>query len=154
MEAQATLDRLYQSLRGLTAEQLGSADLNQAYIERFTAAMDDDFNTPEALAVMFDLVRELNIARKESSENIAALSSTLRHLGSILGILESDPESYFKGADVADGLSNAQIDQLVLERTQARTDKNWAESDRIRDLLLAEGITLDDSKDGTSWRRS
>ena len=154
VEAQATLDRLYQSLRGLTAEQLGSTELNQSYIERFTTAMDDDFNTPEALAVMFDLVRELNIARKDSSEDIASLASTLCHLGSILGILESDPETYFKGVDVADGLSNAQIDQLVLERTQARTDKNWAESDRIRDLLLAEGITLDDSKDGTSWRRT
>jgi len=154
VEAQATLDRLYQSLRGLTAEQMGSADLNQAYIERFTAAMDDDFNTPEALAVMFDLVRELNIARKDASENVAALASTLRHLGSILGILESDPESYFKGSDVADGLSSDQIDQLVAERTAARALKNWAESDRIRDLLLAQGITLDDSKDGTSWRRA
>jgi cysteinyl-tRNA synthetase len=154
VEAQATLDRLYQSLRGLNSEQLTSPELNQAYIDRFKAAMDDDFNTPEALAVMFDLVRELNIARKESSDTLATLASTLRHLGAILGILESDPETYFKGIDVAGGLSNDQIDQLVAERTAVRANKNWAESDRIRDLLLAEGITLDDSKDGTSWRRS
>ena len=154
VEAQATLDRLYQSLRGLSTEQMSSSELNQSYIERFTAAMDDDFNTPEALAVMFDLVRELNIARKETPESIASLASTLRYLGGVLGILESDPESYFKGVDVAGGLSNEQIDQLVAERTVARANKNWAESDRIRDLLLAEGVTLDDSKAGTSWRRS
>lgn len=153
VEANATLDRLYQSLRGLSDSDFSSTELEQSYIDRFKVAMDDDFNTPEALAVMFDLVRELNVARKDQSADVATLASTLKALGEALGILQLDPEAYFKG-ESSEGLSNAEIDQLVQDRTDARANKNWAESDRIRDLLLAQGITLDDSKDGTSWRRS
>ncbi|KZZ35901.1 MULTISPECIES: cysteine--tRNA ligase [unclassified Oleiphilus] len=154
VEAQATLDRLYQSLRGLSEAELSSEVRVESYLERFKTAMDDDFNTPEALAVMFDLVRELNVARTDEGDNVAALASTLRSLGEALGILQLDPEDYFKGAASADGLSNDEIDALVVARTEARANKEWAESDRIRDLLLEQGITLDDSKDGTSWRRS
>lgn len=153
VEANATLDRLYQSLRGLSGSDFSSKELEQSYVARFTAAMDDDFNTPEALAVMFDLVRELNVARKDGIETIAKLATTLKTLGEALGILQLDPEAYFKG-ESSEGLSNAEIDQLVQDRTDARTHKNWAESDRIRDLLLDQGITLDDSKEGTSWRRT
>lgn len=153
VEANATLDRLYQSLRGLKENDFSSKELEQSYISRFKSSMDDDFNTPEALAVMFDLVRELNVARTDESEKIASLATTLKTLGEALGILQLDPEAYFKG-ESSGGLSNDDIDQLVQDRTDARTNKNWAESDRIRDLLLGQGITLDDSKDGTSWRRA
>lgn len=153
VEANATLDRLYQSLRGLTPETLSSEDLVLTYVDRFKSAMDDDFNTPEALAVMFDLVRELNVSRADKAANVARLASTLRTLGDALGILQLDPEAYFKG-ESSDGLSNDEIDQLVKDRTDARANKAWAESDRIRDLLLEQGITLDDSKEGTSWRRA
>lgn len=153
VEANATLDRLYQSLRGLSEKDFSSEELELSYIERFKTAMDDDFNTPEALAVMFDLVRELNVARKDESEKISLLSTTLKALGETLGILQLDPDAYFKG-ESSEGLSNDEIDLLVQGRTDARAAKNWAESDRIRDLLLEQGITLDDSKDGTSWRRA
>lgn len=153
VEANATLDRLYQSLRGLSEHDFTSEELEQTYIARFKTAMDDDFNTPEALAVMFDLVRELNVARTDQQEKVATLATTLKTLGEALGILQLDPEAYFKG-ESSDGLSNAEIDQLVQDRTDARSNKNWAESDRVRDLLLEQGITLDDSKDGTSWRRT
>lgn len=153
VEANATLDRLYQSLRGLKENDFSSKELEQSYISRFKSSMDDDFNTPEALAVMFDLVRELNVARTDESEKIASLATTLKTLGEALGILQLDPEAYFKG-ESSGGLSNDDIDQLVQDRTDARTNKNWAESDRIRDLLLEQGIALDDSKDGTSWRRA
>ncbi len=153
VEANATLDRLYQSLRGLSDGDFSSETLEQTYVARFKAAMDDDFNTPEALAVMFDLVRELNVARTDQSATVAQLATTLKTLAGVLGILQLDPEAYFKG-ESAEGLSNDEIDQLVQERTNARTNKDWAESDRIRDLLLEQGITLDDSKAGTSWRRS
>jgi cysteinyl-tRNA synthetase len=153
VEANATLDRLYQSMRGLNENDFTSNDLESSYITRFKAAMNDDFNTPEALAVMFDLVRDLNVARKAQTTNIAQLATTLKLLGGVLGILQLDPEVYFKG-ESAEGLSNDDIDRLVQDRTNARVNKDWAESDRIRDLLLDQGISLDDSKDGTSWRRS
>tara|TARA_R110001592_G_scaffold69367_1_gene212561 strand:+ start:5306 stop:6697 length:1392 start_codon:yes stop_codon:yes gene_type:complete len=153
VEANATLDRLYQSLRGLNESDFSSKSLEQSYIARFKTAMDDDFNTPEALAVMFDLVRELNVSRTAQADNVAQLATTLKTLGETLGILQLDPEAYFKG-ESSEGLSNDDIDRLVQDRTDARTSKDWAESDRIRDLLLEQGITLDDSKDGTSWRRS
>ena len=153
VEASATLDRLYQSLRGLNESDFSSKTLEQSYVSRFKSSMDDDFNTPEALAVMFDLVRELNVARTGESEKVASLATTLKILGETLGILQLDPEDYFKG-ESSEGLSNDEVDRLVQDRTGARTSKNWAESDRIRDLLLEQGITLDDSKDGTSWRRA
>lgn len=151
-ESQSALDRMYQSLRGL---ELSDESLEKRFVDRFNEAMCDDFNTPLALAVMFDLVKELNSARDTDAVLVNRLASTLKYLGSVLGLLETDPEAYFKQAPAVEGrLSEQDIEGLIAERTQARTDKNWAESDRIRDLLLEEGVTLDDSKDGTTWRRS
>ena len=151
-ESQSALDRMYQSLRGL---ELSDGELEKRFVDRFNEAMCDDFNTPLALAVMFDLVKELNSARDSDPVLVSRLASTLKHLGSVLGLLETDPEAYFKQAPAVEGgLSEQDIESLIAERTQARADKNWAESDRIRDLLLEEGVTLDDSKDGTTWRRS
>lgn len=153
VEANATLDRLYQSLRGLSQSDFAAETLESAYVTRFKAAMNDDFNTPEALAVMFDLVRELNVARSSQAANIAQLATTLKALGEVLGILQLDADIYFK-RESSEGLSNEEIDRLVVERKEARENKNWAESDRIRDLLLEQGVTLDDGKDGTTWRRT
>jgi cysteinyl-tRNA synthetase len=152
-EAQVALDRIYQSLRGL--ELVNDSDaIDKGYLSRFNAAMCDDFNTPEALAVLFDLVRELNVARQGGAEDISVLARTLVKLGGILGILQMDPDTYFKGVGVDGGLSDAEIEQLIADRAQARLDKAWAESDRIRDVLAEQGIVLDDSKGGTAWRRS
>ena len=154
-EAQSALDRFYQALRGIELSNASDLELESSYLERFKAAMSDDFNTPEALAVMFELVKDLNVASaSDDQQKTICLANTLKTLGEVLGILQSDAEEYFKGGVVtADGLSNDEIDALVQARMDARTNKDWAESDRIRDLLAEQGITLDDSKDGTSWRR-
>jgi len=154
LEAQASLDRFYQSLRGVDLSYEGAADLEQSYVDRFHKAMDDDFNTPEALAVMFDLVKELNVCKKESNERVRKLAITLSTLGDVLGLLRADPEQYFKQGVQNDGFSENDIEVLIIARKDAREAKDWAESDRIRDELLEQGITLDDGREGTTWRRS
>jgi cysteinyl-tRNA synthetase len=116
--------------------------------------MDDDFNTPEALAVLFDLVREVNRLRRESDSAAAPLGAELRRLGGILGILQDDPEAYLRGGEGgAEGLSDAQIEELIAQRLAARKAKNWAEADRIRDELKSKGVLLEDGAGGTTWRR-
>jgi len=155
-EAHSALERFYQSLRGIDVPALVNEKASeefQGFQEKFEQAMADDFNTPEALAVMFDLVRALNTARQQNSSDVPALASLLKKLGGVLGILQLDPEVFFKGEAKAGDLSDAQVETLIAERTQARADKNWSESDRIRDLLAEQGIVLDDSKSGTTWRR-
>jgi cysteinyl-tRNA synthetase len=148
--ARSALTRLYTALRGLPdAEPAGG----EAFRERFHAAMDDDFNTPEALAVLFDLVREINRVRAEDEATAAGLGAELRRLGEVLGILQDDPEAYLQGEGGAEGLSDADIEDLIRQRADARKSKQWAEADRIRDELQAAGIVLEDAAGGTSWRR-
>jgi len=152
-EAHAALTRLYTALRGLELPPptTGSAS-HQAYTTRFEDAMQDDFNTPLALSVLFDLAREIN--RQKTADEAAAreLAGVLKHLAGVLGLLEENPEDFLRGGD-AGGLSAAAIEALIDQRLQARKTKNWAESDRIRDELKAQGIILEDSPQGTSWRR-
>ena len=148
--ARAALTRLYTALRGLPAAEPAA---EQRYISAFSAAMDDDFNTPEALAVMFELVREINRLRDSDPARAAALGMDLRQLGTILGILETDPEAYLKGAGEAGELSDDEIDKLIAARDAAREAKNWAEADRVRDELQAAGIVLEDGAGTTTWRR-
>jgi len=154
LEAQAGLERFYQALRGLDLAYSGAAKLEQVYVDRFHAAMDDDFNTPEAIAVLFDLVKELNVCRKASSDRVIMLATTLKTLGDVLGLLQADPEQFFKQGADSDGLSEADIESMIVARAEARKVKDFAESDRIRDELLEKGITLDDGREGTAWRRS
>ena len=148
-QARAALTRFYTALRGLPAADPAGAE---AFAERFYAAMDDDFNTPEALAVLFDLAREINRVRKEDQAGAAALAAELRRLGDVLGILQDDPEDYLRG-DAAGELADAEIDALIEQRLAARKARNWAEADRIRDQLKAQGILLEDGPQGTTWRR-
>ena len=169
--AKAALDRFYTALRDVPVTGTPNIAMDASdYVVRFRAAMDDDFNTPEALAVLFDLVRDLNRAKSENKiDGAQALADLLRQLGGMLGILQSEPERWFKvtgtvnvtnANDAASisgvvGLSNDEIDALVEKRLAARMAKNWAESDRIRDELKAQGIILEDRPDGTTdWRRS
>jgi len=148
--ARAALTRLYTALRGLPdAPALGGKD----YRERFEAAMDDDFNTPEALAVLFDLAREINRVRPDDPAAAASLGAELRALGGVLGLLDQDPETYLKAGAADDDLSDAAIDDLITRRTAARKSKDFAEADRIRDELQDAGIVLEDGPGGTSWRR-
>ncbi len=123
------------------------------YQERFFPAMDDDFNTPGALAALFELARDINKLREDDSATAAApLGAALRRLGGVLGLLQHDPQAFLRGG-AADGLTDEQIEALIARRTQARRNKNWAESDRIRDELKAQGVILEDTDGWTSWRR-
>jgi len=149
--ARGALSRFYTAMRGLP-EVEEAADAG-GYAERFSAAMDDDFNTPEALAVLFDLAREINRVRESDLSQADALAQELKRLGAVLGILQDDPERYLQGGAGDDGLSDDEIDALIQQRQTAKAEKNWADADRIRDELSSAGIVLEDSAQGTSWRR-
>ena len=154
-QARAALDRLYTALRGVQATTPAP---NGAALQRFRAAMSDDFNTPEAFAVLQMLARELNTAKAEGRVSEAStLAGQMQELGSILGVLCSEPEQWFKQASGTPGygtLGDEQIEELIQARVQARRVKNWKESDRIRDQLAAAGILLEDGPKGTTWRRN
>lgn len=152
--ANVALDRLYTALRNVDLPT-GKVDTGE-YGQRFTRALDDDFNTAEALAVLFDLTREIN---KEKTANNSAAASTLAgimlQLSEQLGLLRDDPDAFLKSSgNTTDGLSDSDIDALIQARLDARKNKQWAESDRIRDELKDKGIILEDGPQGTTWRRA
>jgi len=148
--ARGALTRFYTAMRGLPAAEPAGGE---GFVERFHEAMDDDFNTPEALAVLFDLVREINRLRSEEVDRAAALAAELRRLGGVLGILQDDPEHYLRGGVEESGLSDDQIDGLIRQRHTAKAEKNWVEADKIRDQLKDQGVVLEDGPQGTTWRR-
>ena len=147
-DAKGALERFYHALRGLPrVAALGG----EAYVERFAAAMNDDFGTPEACAVLFDLVREINRVRESDAQAAAGLAGRLRELGDVLGVLQLDADDFLRAG--AEGkVDTAEVEALIQARLQARADKNWAESDRIRDQITAMGVVLEDSKGATTWR--
>jgi cysteinyl-tRNA synthetase len=138
-DARTALRRLYTALDGV-APSNAPLDWTQPQAAAFQAAMNEDFNTPVALAVMFDLANELNRTR---SPDTAAL---LRHLGGVLGVLQQVPSAYMQG-----GLDATAIDAAIAARQAAKAAKNYAEADRIRKELAAQGIELKDSAQGTTW---
>ena len=121
------------------------------YLARFDAAMQDDFNTPGAIAVLFDLVRDLN--RADAPARVAVLAATLRLLGGVLGLLQDGPQAFLKGGAVAEGPSDADIDALVQARLDARKARDFARADAIRAQLTEAGVVLEDGAGGTTWRR-
>jgi cysteinyl-tRNA synthetase len=140
-----------------------TVDWNTPHGARFKSAMDDDFNTPEAIAVLFDLANEVN--RSQSPEAAAQL----KRLAGVLGLLQRDPQTFLQGRGVVDsghpsitghtptvsiGPSSEKIDQMIKARTAAKKAKNFAEADRIRKELLEAGIILEDTPQGTTWRRA
>ncbi len=153
-DAKSALTRLYTALKicfpALSrpeGEGKGAVDWTEPHAQRFQAAMDDDFNTPEAVAVLFDLANEVN---KTSAPQLAA---QLRALGGTLGLLQREATEFLQGS-VVEGLSETQISEQIAARITAKLSKNYAEADRIRKELLTAGIVLEDSATGTTWRRA
>ena len=146
-DAKGALTRLYTTLKNTPAAEFDLSENANDYTRRFYAAMNDDFGTVEAVAVLFELAGEVN------KTNDAHLAGCLKALGGIIGLLQRDPTEFLQGGAVSDGLSNEEIEDLIARRKQARADKNWAESDRIRDLLNEHKIILEDNAGGTTWRR-
>ncbi|MBT8421386.1 MAG: cysteine--tRNA ligase [Gammaproteobacteria bacterium] len=155
-QARTSLSRLYTALRCLPDARTTEASIDPAYGARFRTAMDDDFNTPEALAVLFDIAREINRAREENDElKATTLGVTLRELGQKLGLIQGDPAAFLQtAAQVSEsGPDDETIEKLIAERTEARANKDWAKADRIRDELKVRGIVLEDGGGKTIWRR-
>lgn len=150
--ARAALQRLYAALLDTDSVEIPTG---HDYQQRFEAALADDFNTPVAIAVLFDLVRDINRAKQEGNDSCHALASLLRYLGGIIGLLQADPETFLKSATgaAADGLADAEIEDLIEQRLQARAARDWAKADAIRDRLVEAGIEIEDGPDGTRWRR-
>ena len=147
-EAKGALERFYNALKGLPdAAPAGGEE----FVERFGTAMDDDFNSPEACAVLFELAREINRLRESDVQAAAGLAVRLKELAGVLGVLQLEPEAFLQ-AGAAGKVDAAQVDALIAARLQARAEKNWGESDRIRDQLTAMGVVLEDGKGGTTWR--
>jgi cysteinyl-tRNA synthetase len=155
--ARASLTRLYNALRGLGLDGLDVPDTicteGDEYIKRFNAAMDDDFNTPEAIAVLFDLANQVNRSRDIDIEKATGYASVLKKLANVIGLLESDPEAYLHSS-AGGGVDAKQIETLIQSRLEARANKDWVEADRIRDELTEMGVELEDKEGKTIWRRS
>jgi cysteinyl-tRNA synthetase len=151
-QADETLLGLYRALK----DSPPSGPVDPREIARFRDAMDDDFNTPEAFAVMQGVARNLNLAKAAGDASKAsAAAATLRALGATLGVLQQDPDSYLKRSAGNKSLSDGEVEALLASRRAARAAKNFAESDRIRDVLTAGGILLEDKPGGsTEWRRA
>jgi cysteinyl-tRNA synthetase len=130
----------------------------ERYITGFHRAMDDDFNTPEAVAVLFELAREVNRCRDSQPERARRLAGCMRRIGAVLGLLQASPEAFLRasvaGDSSAETLADAEIEAMVASRISARAGRNWAEADRIRAELEQHGIILEDAASGTSWRRA
>jgi cysteinyl-tRNA synthetase len=151
-QADETLLGLYRALK----DTGGSGLVDAERLAAFRAAMDDDFNTPEALAVMQGVARELNQAKSvQDAGRSAAASATVRAMGAILGVLQQDPDTYLKRSVGLKTMPDIEIEALLEARRAARGAKDFAESDRIRDQLTAAGILLEDKPGGTTqWRRA
>ncbi len=151
-DARLALTRLYTALRGCAEE---NADIDMDYKVRFEVAMNDDFNTPVALSILFDLARELNAAKEAKLEKVQDLVATLRFLGGLLGIVQGDADDFLKSGVVNGEVVNVElIEQQIQARLAAKIAKDWSLADKIRDDLKGQGVILEDAPNGLStWRR-
>ncbi|MFU2060085.1 cysteine--tRNA ligase [Avibacterium volantium] len=147
--AQGALERLYTALRDTDATVAPQG--GEEFVAQFKEAMDDDFNTPNAISVLFEMAREINKLKGEDKTKANQLAARLRELGDILGLLQQDPESFLQAG--ADDDEVAKIEALIKQRNEARAAKNWAAADEARNQLNAMGIVLEDGANGTTWRK-
>ncbi|MGA4607543.1 cysteine--tRNA ligase [Pseudoalteromonas maricaloris] len=149
-QARSSLERIYTALRGV---ELVDVELKgNAYAERFETAMNDDFNTPEALPVIFELSKEVNRLKDSDAKAAGEHAFILVKLAEVLGIAQQDPESFLQGEQDDDEV--AQIEALIEKRRSARENKDWAAADEARDALTALGVVLEDSAGKTTWRKA
>jgi cysteinyl-tRNA synthetase len=147
--AKNSLERLYTALRDLPKPD--NATIDVGYEQRFMAAMDDDFNTPEAIAVLFEIAHEINRLKATDILKAANLSATLKKLATALGLLQQEPNVFFQADPIID---KEEIERLINARTQARINKNWTEADQLRKQLDSMNIIIEDGINGTSWRKT
>lgn len=144
-QAKQALGRFYTALRFLPPAE---PTKNTSYEHEFLAAMNDDFNTPIAMSVLFDLAHEIQRVRDKDAAMAAGYGALLKYLGSVLGLIQKDAEVFFQSGD----LDIEKINSLIELRQNARREKNWAEADRIREALLDLSVEIEDSANGTSWK--
>jgi len=157
VEAKTGLERFYIALRDFAA--VAPADRQQleasALYRRFVEAMDDDFNTREAVAAMYDVVRDLNAAQRGGEHDRArALAAELKGFGAVFGILGAEPETYLQGGAGSGGIDAGRVEALIAERAEAKRSRDFSRADAIRDELLQQGIVLEDSREGTTWKKA
>ncbi|MFC0309924.1 cysteine--tRNA ligase [Gallibacterium trehalosifermentans] len=147
--AHSALERLYTALRG--TDEHATAAGGEAFIDAFKTAMDDDFNTPGALSVLFDMARELNKLKAENDPQTNAFAARMRELAGVLGLLYQDPETFLQAG--LDDDETAVIEALIQQRNQARANKDWATADAARNKLNEMGVVIEDGANGTTWRK-
>lgn len=150
-QARASLERIYTALRDVEVPVDFTINKENPFVVEFCKAMDDDFNTPQAIAVLFELAKQLNVAKQENEESAIELAGTLKVLGGLIGLLQEKPEQFLQGQGDDDEV--AMIEALIVQRNQARADKNWALADEARDKLKAMNVILEDSAGKTTWRK-
>lgn len=151
-QARASLERIYTALRDVEMPADFELDKTNSFVVDFCQAMDDDFNTPQALAVLFELAKQLNVAKQKQESNAGELAATLKSLGGLLGLLQLAPASFLQGG-AGDDEEAVIIEALIKQRNDARASKDWAAADDARDKLAAMKIILEDSATGTTWRK-
>ena len=150
-QARASLERIYTALRDVTPIEVALA--GNEYVQRFEKAMNDDFNCPEAMPVLFELAKEINRIKATDIEKAGKLAFVLVSLGEVLGIAQNSPEDFLQGGS-ADTDEAAEIEALIVQRNEARANKNWAMADDARDKLAAMNVILEDSAGKTTWRKA
>ncbi|TVQ68466.1 MAG: cysteine--tRNA ligase [Oceanospirillales bacterium] len=151
-EARSALERFYQALQGIDVAEKPEG-VSSSYEQRFCEAMEDDFNTPKALAVLFELVNELNVAKHAAAPELPHLAGELKRLAGVIGLLQQNPDQFLRGDDQEGQISGTDIEALIAQRAAAKSNKDFAEADRIRKSLLDQGVILKDSREGTTWYR-
>ena len=154
-QARASLERLYTAIRDLdiTPIELNDSVKESKFYQGFVKAMDDDFNTPEALAVLFDLAKEVNRVKTAELDKANQLASMLVSFANVLGLLSQSADQFLQGSDGSDQ-EVSEIEALIVQRNTARANKDWASADDARDKLAALNVVLEDGANGTTWRKN